>query len=74
MLGTRLCAPSPQVLDVVKFCGFAGVLAGAIDYYILDKYQRLANTKPYDEVRSPSIPASIACCTVCLSAALMNVA
>lgn len=27
-----------------------GVLAGAIDYYILDKYQRIANTKPYDEV------------------------
>ena len=28
----------------------AGVLQGAIDYYILDKYQRLAKAKAYDEV------------------------
>ena len=47
-------------------CLLAGVLAGAIDYYILDKYQRLANTKPYDEVqqghrnyRSPFLVANI---------------
>jgi len=54
-----------QVIDVACCCtsvvagwvaGFAtfhtsaGVLAGAIDYYILDKYQRLAKTKAYDEV------------------------
>ena len=32
---------------------FAGVLQGAWDYYVLDKYQRLANTTAYNEVRAP---------------------
>ena len=29
-----------------------GVLAGAIDYYILDKFQRLTKIKAYDEASS----------------------
>ena len=29
----------------------AGVLQGAIDYYILDKIQRLTNTKAFTKVR-----------------------
>ena len=29
----------------------AGVLQGAIDYYILDKFQRLTNTKAFTKVR-----------------------
>ena len=29
-----------------------GVLAGAIDYYIFDKFQRLTNTKAYTKVCS----------------------
>lgn len=32
----------------------AGVLAGAIDYYILDKFQRLTNTKTYTKVHIAS--------------------
>ena len=31
-------------------CLCAGVLQGAIDYYILDKFQRLINTKAYTKV------------------------
>ena len=31
-------------------CLCAGVLQGAIDYYILDKFQRLTNTKAYTKV------------------------
>lgn len=34
--------------DTCAFC--TGVLQGAIDYYILDKYQRLTNTKAYTKV------------------------
>lgn len=39
-----------HVLFFLQYWLSVGVLAGAIDYYILDKYQRIANTKPYDEV------------------------
>lgn len=39
--------------------GLEGVLAGAIDYYILDKFQRITKTKPYDEVKSS--PSSASC-------------
>ena len=33
-------------------CAAAGVLQGAWDYYVLDRYQRLANSRPYSEVRT----------------------
>ena len=29
---------------------FTGVLQGAWDYYVLDRYQRLANSQPFSEV------------------------
>ena len=37
------------MLDPALWC-LTGVLAGAIDYYILDKFQRLTNTKTYTKV------------------------
>jgi len=41
---------APLSSDCLKLCVGPGVLAGAIDYYILDKFQRLTNTKTYTKV------------------------
>jgi hypothetical protein len=38
----------------LRLPSLAGVLAGAIDYYILDKFQRLTNTKTYTKVHIAS--------------------